>query len=216
MSTAMIWGANGSMGRALVERLTQPDGAAGTQWQVWAIARDPQGLETLTPNVLQADFGNTRSVQQAVLAVGEAGAEIDLWVYAAGDIVATPAAEMLPETWRRILDANLNGAYLTTHYSLPLLTETAHIFYLGAVSERMRLPGLSAYAAAKAGLEGFAEALRKEQRKRRVTVVRPGAVDTPFWEKVPFKLPPHAPQPEVIADRILDAYQERHKGQLDL
>jgi NAD(P)-dependent dehydrogenase (short-subunit alcohol dehydrogenase family) len=206
----MVWGASGGIGRALVERLNQDE------WQVWAIARDPKDLETLTPHVLQADVSSVRSVQQAVLAVNEAGAQVDLWAFTVGDIEAVTVAEMTPETWRRILDANLNGAYWTIHYSLPLLTREAHIFYLGAVSERMRLPRLSAYAAAKAGLEGFAEALRKEQRKRRVTVVRPGAVDTPFWDKVPFKLPPHAPKPEVIAERILEAYQERHKGLLDL
>ena len=229
MSTAMIWGASGGIGRALVERLVQPDASSGEPdassgegWQVWAIARHPGDLGSLTPHVLQADVGNARSVQQAVLAVNEAGAQVDLWAYAAGDIEAISAAEMPPETWRRILDANLNGAYLAIHYSLPLLAPEAHIFFLGAVSERMRLPGLSAYAAAKAGLESFAEALRKEQRNRmlhlarRVTVVRPGAVDTPFWNKVPFKLPPHAPQPEVVAERILAAYHERHKGTLDL
>jgi NAD(P)-dependent dehydrogenase (short-subunit alcohol dehydrogenase family) len=206
----MVWGANGGIGRALVKRLVQEN------WTVWAISRHPGGLETLTPHVLQADVSSARAVQQAVLAVGETGAQIDLWAFAAGDIEAISVAEMQPPTWNRIIDANLYGAYLTVHYSLPLLTETAHIFLLGAVSERMRLPRLSAYAAAKAGLEAFAEALRKEQRKRRVTVVRPGAVDTPFWEKVPFKLPPHAPPPQSVAEAILDAYEERHKGPLDL
>jgi len=39
---------------------------------------------------------------------------------------------------------------------------------------------LSAYAATKSGLEAFADSLRKEQRKRRVLVVRPGAVATPL------------------------------------
>ncbi len=34
--------------------------------------------------------------------------------------------------------------------------------------------------------------------------------------KVPFKLPPHVPKPEAIAERILAAYHERHKGTLDL
>ena len=111
---------------------------------------------------------------------------------------------------------NLNGAYLAVHYSLPLLTPTAHIFFVGAVSERMRLPRLSAYAAAKAGIEGFAEALRKEQRDRRVTIVRPKAVDTPFWDRAPFKLPPRAAKPEAIAKHIIAAHREHHKGSLDL
>jgi NAD(P)-dependent dehydrogenase (short-subunit alcohol dehydrogenase family) len=210
MSTAMVWGANGGIGRALVEKLIQEG------WTVWAVARHPDDIETVTPHVLQADVSSVRAVQRAVLAVGETGAQIDLWAYAAGDIEAISVAEMGPETWQRILDANLRGAYLTIHHSLPLLTENAHIFFLGAVSERMRLPRLSAYAAAKAGLEAFAEVLRKEQRKRRVTVVRPGAVDTPFWDKVPFKLPPHAPPPAKVAEAILTAQQERHKGSLDL
>ena len=60
------------------------------------------------------------------------------------------------------MTANLSGAYLATHHSLPLLAEDAHLVFLGAVSERLRLPGLSAYAAAKAGLEAFGEALGKE------------------------------------------------------
>jgi NAD(P)-dependent dehydrogenase (short-subunit alcohol dehydrogenase family) len=206
----MVWGANGGIGRALVEKLIQEG------WSVWAVARHPSDLEALTPHTLQADVSNVRAVQQAVLAAGTAGAQIDLWAYAAGDIEAVTVAEMQPDTWQRILDANLRGAYLAIHYSLPLLTEKAHVFFLGAVSERMRLPRLSAYAAAKAGLEAFAEALRKEQRGRRVTVVRPGAVDTPFWAKVPFKLPPHAPPPAKVAEAILIAYGERHKGPLDL
>lgn len=80
----------------------------------------------------------------------------------------------------------------------------------------MRLPGLAAYASAKAGLEAFAETLRKEQRKRRVTVVRPGAVATAFWDKVPLQLPKDAMTPEQVAQRMTQAYHDGHKGTLDL
>lgn len=122
---------------------------------------------------------------------------------------------MQPADWQRILQANLTGPFLTTHFSWPLLSEASHLFYLGAVSERMQQPGLSAYAAAKAGLEAFAEVVRKESR-RKVIVVRPGAVDTLFWRKVPFKLPPHHLKPGEVAARIILAYAEGHQGQLDL
>jgi NAD(P)-dependent dehydrogenase (short-subunit alcohol dehydrogenase family) len=96
------------------------------------------------------------------------------------------------------------------------LAEDAHLFYLGAISERLRLPGLSAYAAAKAGLEAFADTLRKEERRRRVTVVRPAAVATSLWDKVPMRLPAHALTPEELASRVLQAYREGHKGTLDV
>jgi short-subunit dehydrogenase len=86
---------------------------------------------------------------------------------------------------------------------------------LGAVSERLRLPGLSAYVAAKAGLEAFAETLCKEVRKRRVILVRPGAVDTAFWQKVPFRMPANALSAEQVAQHIVSAINSGHSGPLD-
>ena len=142
--------------------------------------------------------------------------QFDLWIYAAGDIEASKVADALPDSWQRILDANLVGAYLAVHYSLPLLAPDAHLMFLGGISERLRLPRLSAYATAKAGLEAFVEVLGKEERKRHVTLVRPAAVDTPLWDKVPFKLPPGALDPDEVAERILAAYDEGHRGVLNL
>ena len=210
MKTAMVWGASGGIGRALVSRLTA-DG-----WMVLAIARHPANLTELTPHIIEADVADPASVQRAMETATQKMMEVDLWIYAAGDITATKVADMSPDAWKRILDANLTGAYLTAHHSLPLLAADGHLVFLGAVSERMRLPGLAAYAAAKAGLEAFAEVLRKEERKRRITVVRPSAVDTAIWQKVPFKLPPKAMKPEAVVEHILAAYHEGHRGVLDL
>lgn len=209
MKTAMIWGANGDIGRSLLAKLVEE------QWRVIAINHD--GLDNPDAYLnIQADVANDMTVREAVLSAAYEVEEVDLWIYAAGDITSQRIDKMAPEAWQRIMGANLTGAYLTTHHSLPLLAENAHLFYLGAVSERLRLPGLSAYAAAKAGLEAFAEALRKEQRKMKVTVVRPGAVATKFWEKVPMRLPKDAASPEKVGLRIYAAYEEGKTGLLDL
>jgi NAD(P)-dependent dehydrogenase (short-subunit alcohol dehydrogenase family) len=125
-------------------------------------------------------------------------------------------AAMSPENWARLSTANLSGAYLATHCSLPLLADDAHLFYLGALSERLRLPGLSAYAAAKAGLDAFGDTLRKGERQPRVTVVRPTAVAMPLWDKVPVRMPAQVMSPEDLARQILEAYYEEHWGALDL
>jgi hypothetical protein len=47
-------------------------------------------------------------------------------------------------------------------------------------------------------------------------LVRPAAVDTPLWDKVPFKLPAGAISPDEAAEKILSAYREGHRGVLDL
>ncbi len=210
MKTAMIWGAHGGIGQALLRRLHHEG------WTVVAMARQADRFTGLAAYAFDVDLSNPSTVQQAVMAAAQEVEAVDLWVYAAGDITSATVSAMTPEVWRRILDANLTGAFFATHYSLPLLAPDAHLFFLGAISERMRLPGLAAYAAAKAGLEAFAEALRKEQRQQKVTVVRPAAVNTPLWSKVPFRLPPGAMAPEDVAARILAAYAEGHRGTLDL
>jgi NAD(P)-dependent dehydrogenase (short-subunit alcohol dehydrogenase family) len=209
MKTALIWGAGGGIGRAVIQQL------AKSEWQILAAGRDSDSFSGLAEHIFEVDLNEAFSVQSAITAISQVTSEVDLWVYAAGDIASLRVAETSIDDWQRILQANLTGAFLTTHSSWPLLSEHAHLFYLGAISERMRLPGLSAYAAAKAGLEAFAEVVRKESR-RNVTVVRPAAVDTPFWNKVPFKLPPHHLEPEEVAERMIQAYTEDHQGVLDI
>lgn len=210
MTNALIWGAAGGIGRALTSHLT------ATGWTVYAVARDAAALAALTPHCFDADVADPFAVQRAVLAVSQEAGPIQLSIYAAGDIASQPVGRMTPDAWARLLNANLTGAYLTTHHSLPLLAPDAHLMFIGAVHERLRLPGLAAYAAAKAGLEAFAEVLRKEERGRRVTVVRPAAVDTPLWRKAPFRLPTGALSPEVAAQRIIAAHQSGQPGLLEL
>ncbi len=210
MRTAIIWGAGGGIGQAIVTHLVAND------WTVIAITHRPTTLNNLTPYVIDADVADPYEVQPAVNAAGQWVSEIDWSIYAAGDITAAKVSELEFDDWQRILNANLTGAYLTTHHSLPLLAPNAHLMFLGAISERLRLPNLSAYAAAKAGLEAFAETLRKEERQRRITVVRPGAVNTPLWNKVPLNLPKNTLSPYDVARKLLDAYEQKHTGTLDL
>ena len=160
--TAMIWGASGGIGRALVSKLRNEG------WRVLAMSRHTTGLSDLTPDLYEADVADPGTVEWAVAMASQVVDQVDLWIYAAGDIAASKVAQAGPESWQRILNANLAGAYLTAHYSLPLLAADSSLIFLGAVSERLRLPRLSAYAAAKAGLEAFVEVLAKEERKRRI------------------------------------------------
>jgi hypothetical protein len=49
-----------------------------------------------------------------------------------------------------------------------------------------------------------------------VSVVRPAAVATSFWDKVPFRLPPNAVKPGEIAEQVLDIYHAGRQGVIDL
>ena len=207
---AMVWGASGGIGGAIVRRLLD-DG-----WQVAAVARNAGDLAAPGACVMEGDVGSEYDVRQATMAAARELGHVDLWVYSVGDILSAPVGTMQVDQWQRVITANLTGAFLATHHSLPLLSDNAHLVYLGAVHERLRLPGFAAYAAAKAGLEAFAASLAKEERGRRVSVVRPGAVDTRLWEKVPMRLPKQALSADAVAERILALHQDGHSGVVDL
>jgi NAD(P)-dependent dehydrogenase (short-subunit alcohol dehydrogenase family) len=210
MKNALVWGASGGIGQAIFKKLKNDD------WTIIAVARETKSITSLADHVFEIPFDDPGRLEQTAYLISQEVTDIDFWCYTAGDILQESVNDMAPQDWQRIISANLTNAYYAIHYSLPLLRENAHIIFLGAVSERLKLPGLSAYATSKAGLEAFAVALSKEQRKKRITVVRPGAVKTPLWDKVSLRLPADAASPEKVAEKIIEAYQSGHKGQLDL
>lgn len=208
--TVVIWGASGGIGSGLVRKMVEED------WLVFALGRSASYLDSLPVNFIAANLSDPLSIEKAVMELAQQTEQIDWWIYAAGDILSSPVKDLTPEFWRRILDANLNGVFYAAHYSFPLLAEKAPLYILGAINERMRLPGLSSYAAAKAGVEALAEVMHKEL-KRPVVVVRPKAVNTALWGKVPFKAPPGALSPDDLAGQIWDAFQSGYSAlKLDL
>lgn len=210
MKTAMVWGAAGGIGRAVTEKLV------ANEWTVVGLSRADEIIRDAVTYSISVDVSDTFSVQRAAQAAAFEVSSVDLWVYTAGDIISAPLEDMAPSVWNRIVSANLTGAYLAAHYSLPLLANDAHMVFVGAISERLHLPGLSAYAAAKAGLEAMVDTLRKAQRQRRVSIIRPAAVATPLWQKVPLKMPRNATSPSELAEKIIQAYEQGQTGVLDL
>lgn len=216
MGHLLLIGADSTIGQSVAKAFIEDE------WEVWAIGRH---AERFAPGVQWAhtvsDVADAAAMQQAAAALqahlqAQGDRQVDALVYAVGDITAQKVAEMTLEAWQRIIDANLTGAFVATHAFSPLFSPEPHLFYLGAISEKLILPGLSAYATAKAGVEIFAQVLAKEQPRWKITIVRPGAVATRFWERVPFRMPPKALQPEEVALRILEAYYNEQKGTLDI
>jgi NAD(P)-dependent dehydrogenase (short-subunit alcohol dehydrogenase family) len=216
MGHLLLIGADSTIGQSVAKAFLEDD------WEVWAIGRHAErfasGVQWAHTVSNVADEAEMQAAAQALQAhlQAQGDRQVDALVYAVGDITAQKVAEMPLEAWRRILDANLTGAYVATRAFSSLFSPEPHLFYIGALSEKLVLPGLSAYATAKAGLETFAQVLAKEQPRWKITVVRPGAVATRFWERVPFRMPPKALQPEDVALRILEAYYNEQKGTLDI
>lgn len=216
MGHLLLVGADSTIGQSVAKAFLEEE------WEVWAIGRHAErfasGVQWAHTVLNVADFEQMNAAAQALQAHLQplGGRQIDAMVYAVGDILAQKTHEMSLEAWQRIMDANLTGAFVATRVFSPMFSAEPHLFFIGALTERLILPGLSAYATAKGGLEVFAQVLAKEQPRWKITVVRPGAVATRFWERVPFRMPPKTLQPDDVALRILEAYYSEQRGNLDL
>jgi len=214
MQTALIWGADGEIGRELVDTLSKRG------WRVLGIARGAAALSNMGIESYRAELSCEADVAAAALwAAQQSEGAVNLWVYTAGDIgdvVYKSLAKTTASEWKRIFGTNVTGAHLAVTHSLALVPSGGHLVFIGAYVDRIALLKLGAYAVSKAALDAYVTALAKEVRDRRVTNVRVGNVwvgeiDTPLWRKVPFH-----PEPFGVAAAVLRAYAEGHKGNLDL
>ncbi|HEY3726398.1 MAG TPA: SDR family oxidoreductase [Solirubrobacteraceae bacterium] len=89
--------------------------------------------------------------------------------------------------WRSMVLTNVYGAALTIRATIDALTESrGHLLLTGSVAGRKALEG-SLYSATKWAVTAMGEGARQELNGTgvRVTVIEPGAVDTPFFSRQP-------------------------------
>jgi NADP-dependent 3-hydroxy acid dehydrogenase YdfG len=96
--------------------------------------------------------------------------------------------EETPEHWKAMVETNVYGAALSIRAALGHFKEQGrgHMLLTSSIAGRRTVPG-SLYSGTKWAVTGMGYALRAEVADTdiKVTVVEPGMVDTPFFEKRP-------------------------------
>ena len=111
-----------------------------------------------------------------------------------------------PEVWREMLLTNVYGVGLTLRCSLEALKASrGHLLLTGSAAGRFVIPG-SMYSASKWAVTGMGLSVREELRGTgvRVTLIEPGMVDTPLFDKPPA----YAMQPEDIGRAVVYALSQ--------
>jgi len=108
-----------------------------------------------------------------------------------------------PDVWKDMILTNILGVGLTIQHCLPALRESkGHLLITGSAAGRTTIPG-SMYSATKWAVSAIGYGVREELRGSgiRVTLIEPGMVDTPFFDKPPA----HALKPEDVANAVMYA-----------
>jgi NAD(P)-dependent dehydrogenase (short-subunit alcohol dehydrogenase family) len=190
---AIITGASSGIGRATA-KLFAAEGA-----RVVVVARRKDELDSLCTEIAAmggeavsyaGDVRLERTAEEAVALAQRAFGGLDVAFNNAGSLGEMGAVtDIAPDGWREAIDVNLTSAFFAARHQIPALLERkggSLIFTSTFVGHTAGFPGMSAYAASKAGVIGLTRNLAAEYGAKRVRVnaLLPGAVDTPMGRSV--------------------------------
>lgn len=141
------------------------------------------GLITLLLDVTDGD-----TIRKAQVIVAERVGSDGLYglVNNAGIAVVGPLEAVPIPDLRRQLETNVIGQIAVTQAFLPLIRKVrGRIVNMGSIAGRGAMPLMGPYSASKFALEAMTDALRLELQQWGidVSIVEPGAIATPIWEK---------------------------------
>ncbi|SDF18285.1 Short-chain dehydrogenase [Halorubrum xinjiangense] len=173
----LVTGAAGGIGGGVARSLA----AAGHE--VLGVDRDAAGLADLPDGIETAvvDLRDEAAVRDLL-----ADRPLDAVVSCVGGYEIAAIEDTSAEAFRRQMETNLTAVHATVAAALPTLRERGgRVVVVGSMVGSVPLPYHGAYSAAKAGLDGYVSALRREVAHRGVDValVEPGPVQTGFNER---------------------------------
>ena len=209
---AVITGGNAGIGEAVAKRFAS-EGAS-----VVVTGRRQQELDRVV-KIIRQNNGKALAVvgsvtdeahaQEVVRKAVDSFGRIDILVNNAGiGDFGKRLHEIDDATWNTVFDINLTGVFRMTRAVVPQMLKqgAGSIVNISSVASLVGIPGLSAYAASKGGLDALTRALAIDYAKDgiRCNVVNPALIDTPMAA-------PLMANPEMLQS-LLSQYAVRRAG----
>jgi NAD(P)-dependent dehydrogenase (short-subunit alcohol dehydrogenase family) len=182
--TVLITGAMGGLGEALVTEFS------GKGWNVIAtdLGEKIAKVENTAGRVryMEMDVSSGDSVASVAGQLMKEQQQVDLIVNNAGIDRYFPLCETPVEQFREVFEVNVFGSYRVNRAFLPVLKRPGgKIIHISSEAVKINMPFMT-YPVSKQTLEGYSRTLRQELHfiGIDVTLIRPGAIKTPFLENV--------------------------------
>jgi short-subunit dehydrogenase len=205
-AVALITGGSSGIGAATARALAQagacPLVAGRDLARLWQVARQSGAIP------LRADLAAPDGAEELAAAAQAEAGRVDLLVSSAGVGWAGEIGDLSAAKASELICVNLLAPIHLARLLVPDMTKrgAGHLVFVSSIAGATGARDEAVYAAAKAGLGYFAESLSYELRGRGVgvSVVVPGVVDTPFFDRRGRPYNRTAPTP-ISADRVARA-----------
>lgn len=184
--TALVTGGSRGIGRAVCLELARRGERVAVNF-----ARRSEAARAVVDEIatgggeaasFQADVSDPGQVRELFSGVERAWGPVEILVNNAGVTADGLLLRMGEDSWRRVLEVNLTSAFLCSKAAVRGMVRArwGRIVCVSSVAGLAGNPGQANYAAAKAGMIGFAKSLSKEVGSRGITVnaVAPGYIAT--------------------------------------
>jgi len=183
---ALVVGASGALGGALVERLLAAEARVETidRSAERTARRFPEAVAAGAIHSHGVDLADAGAVAALVGEIAERRGRIDHLFNVAGGFAADGPVEATPlETWQRMLDANFRSTLHVCRAVAPVMKRQGGGTIVNTGSRAALAGGaeVAAYSVAKAAVVRLTESLAAEGKRQgvRVNCVLPGTMDTP-------------------------------------
>lgn len=180
---AIITGGTTGIGRAIAVLL------ASEGVDVFVCGRDPQHLEDGLSRIrevgkgdgISLDLADADGVERFIAAAKDYFGNFDIAIVNAA-VPAQGVAKMTAGELRYAIAVDFTAYLETAHAAAEVMGDHGDIVFIGSMSAHVLGAGSSVYAGMKAGIAGFAEALRKELGPRGIKVcnIEPGKTGADF------------------------------------
>ncbi|HXS07064.1 MAG TPA: SDR family NAD(P)-dependent oxidoreductase [Rhizomicrobium sp.] len=189
MRCAVITGGASGLGKETAKRLIG-EGAKVALWDLNAETLDRAKQEVGATHSVALDVCDPAQVAAAAAESAKALGKIDILVNSAGITGATAMVQEYPlDSWRRVIDINLNGLFYCCRAVVPFLLANKYgrIVNVSSVAGKEGNPNMSAYSASKAGVIGLTKSLGKELAPHNVMVnaITPATFESPILDQLP-------------------------------